>query len=622
MNNSLYPKYYLFPDYGDEGGGGGDESTYEDTSGDVPADVLAGAADIPGVPAMYTGAVQATNYISPVSVLETGTVTGVVETSVSNTNVLRIDTPLREVVPGTRVVGPGIRLNTTVVSVDHATNSYTLNQVVDTIPDFTWILFTIPKDKFIYKMNIYKDLDGYTVKDIPAGGGFRKIEILGTPGAMFSLTIDKGDDCAMLTRNNVRIPGGSGKIGKYSFVQRFPPTTSEKTYDIQLAPSADVKLSGSIPITTPTYSIKQYVNPIVTFTNKTTIAVDIPTVTTTRGSAGTYASNTRNYATSTKSTLEDYGDVSISWTIDRSEGASGYLYVKKQPSLSDWSNNVDITKTIRSTQEGDRIKVEPHTVDIKKGMEFEGSVSISKLLTSSKYVTDCKTPSSSLVLNNVDDLEVGMVVKGSDINKLVRITAIDEGCKEITISSEEVISNSSILTFSRNYRGTVEEVIDNNYLILLGLGKVLSGTTLEFRDTLSTVISSNLSSTSGVYSPVISGTINVSRFGKENITFTQDLDNILTYTPNAHDQSIRVTKNTLVEINVLAPDTDKNYRVKTPIKVTDPSHGALSGSDFAAGIGTIDYTPTTGFTGEDSFTFKVNDGTTDSDTKTIYLTVK
>ena len=62
--------------------------------------------------------------------------------------------------------------------------------------------------------------------------------------------------------------------------------------------------------------------------------------------------------------------------------------------------------------------------------------------------------------------------------------------------------------------------------------------------------------------------------------------------------------------------------MKTPTKVTDPSNGALSGSDFAAGIGTIDYTPTTGYVGPDSFTFRVNDGTTNSDTKTIYITVK
>ena len=484
--------------------------------------------------------------------------------------------------------------------------------------------YIVPKDKFIYKMNIYKDLDGYATRDIPASGSFREIEIFGTPGAMFSLTIDKGDGCSMLTSpmNNVRIPEGSGKIGKYSFVQRFPPTTSEKTYDIQLTPSADVKLGSNIPITTPTYSIKQYVNPIITFTNKATIAVDIPTVETRRGNTDAYANKILNRAASVNSTLDDYGNVSISWTINRSEGASGYLYVKKQPSSSDWSNDVDVTKTILNTQEGSRIKVEPHTVDIKEGMFVSGAISINKLLISSEDVTDCKTPSNSLVLFDVDDLEVGMTITSSDINKLVRITAIDEGCKKITISSEEVISNNSILTFINSYVGTVEGVVDHNYVNILGSTKWLGGTTLVFSAVSSTSINSNLLSTSGVYSPVISGTLNVVRFGRENVTFTQDLDNILTYTPNAHDQSIRVTENTLIEINVLAPDTDENYRVKTPSIVASPSNGSLSGSDFAAGVGTIDYTPTTGYTGPDSFTFKVNDGTTDSDTKTIYLTVK
>jgi hypothetical protein len=482
---------------------------------------------------------------------------------------------------------------------------------------------TTSRDKKIYKINIYKDLDGYATKHIPADGAVREIEVLGTSGATFSLTIDKGDGCSMLTSpiDNVTIPGENGKIGKYTFIQRFPPATSEQTYDIQLTPSADVKLGGGIPITTPTYSIKQYVNPVVTFTNKSATGnANIPTVITVRGKAGTYASSTLSYGTSTRSTLDDYGDVSVSWTMNRTK--SGYLYVKKQPSLNDWSNNVDIIKTIFNTQEGSRIKVEPSTIGIKEGMRFTGRAFISKLLISSEGVTSCEIPSDLLILNNVDDLEVGMVVTSGDIKKFVSIIAVEENCKKITISSKEVISNSSILIFTKRYYGVVKEVINNNYIEILRSIKLLTGSTLAFSDEFFTTIKSDLSFTSGTISSVVSGTVKVLKFGKENVTFTQDLDNILTYTPNAFDQTIAVSKDTLIEIDVLAPDTDENYRVKTPAIVTSPSHGALGGSDFAAGIGTLDYTPTTGFTGADSFTFKVNDGTTDSDTKTIYLTVK
>ena len=140
MNNSLYPKYYLFP-YGDEDGGeSGDtgEDTSGDTSGDTPGDT-SGGAYVTGVPA------SSARYVSPVSVTTTGTVVGIVETSMGNGNVLRLTTPLRAIVPGTRVEGPGIPPNTTVVSVNHETNSYTLNQAVDTILDYTGISFVIPR---------------------------------------------------------------------------------------------------------------------------------------------------------------------------------------------------------------------------------------------------------------------------------------------------------------------------------------------------------------------------------------------------------------------------------------------------------------------------------------------
>ena len=564
MIDSLYPKYYLFAAYGDDDEGGGGEEEQESES--PPSDLPFYPEDYPPIP--------------PTSL-----------------------TPPPPVTPVTPV-----------------TPTPTAIPYIPPAP----IASTVSRDKKIYKINIFKDIDGYANKNIPPDGAVREIEVLGTPGATFSLTIDKGDGCSMLTSpiDSVTIPGENGKIGKYTFIQRFPPATSEQTYDIQLTPSADVKLGGSIPITTPTYSIKQYVNPVVTFTNsKTDVAVDIPTVTTVRGNVGTYTSSNLNYATSTASTTDDYGDVSISWTIDRSEGESGYLYVKKQPALADWSNNVEVTK-VAGKQEGNKIKLEPHTVDIEDGMVFTGDVSISKLLVSSEYVTSCEPSSNSLVLFDVDNLKVGMSVTGDDIDRSVYITAVEEDCKKITISRKEVISNNSLLTFVGRYYGIVEEVIDHDYIKTVSPMKFFTKTTLIFNHGSSTIISSDLSSTSGVTSPVISGTMKVLNFGKDNITFTQDLDNILTYTPNAFDQNITVSKNTLVEIDVLAPDTDENFRVKTPTKVTDPSNGALSGSDFAAGIGTIDYTPTTGYVGPDSFTFRVNDGTTNSDTKTIYITVK
>ena len=50
--------------------------------------------------------------------------------------------------------------------------------------------------------------------------------------------------------------------------------------------------------------------------------------------------------------------------------------------------------------------------------------------------------------------------------------------------------------------------------------------------------------------------------------------------------------------------------------MTPPAHGALSGSGP-----TFTYTPAQDFNGADSFTFKVNDGSHDSNTSTVNITV-
>ena len=483
----------------------------------------------------------------------------------------------------------------------------------------------IPDKKKIFCVNIFKSPDGnVTEKDIPVDGDIRKIEVAGTPGSTFSLDITKSDGCSILTDtiNNAIIPG-EGIFGKYTFIQRFPATTKEETYEINLTPSADVQLAKCVPITTPTYSLAQYAGSVVTFTNTATINITIPTATTLKGLVNKPAGNISTSSTSTGVSESDYGDVSISWTIERSGETEGYLYVKKQPSIDDWSDDVSIIRTVLDEQDSDHIKIEPHTIDIESGMSFTGEKTIKKIVFACEDCTDCDKSNSSLKLDSIDGLEVGMTITSDYVKNSTFITEVDEGCKKITISSKEIIKPSSILTFTKLYAGSVVEVLNHKHIKIDSVTKFIGGVKLTFNDVYTTTLSNiSLSSTSGTISPVISGKITVQKFGKKNITFTQDLDNILTYTPNAYDQTVQVVEDTLKEIDVLALDKDENYRVKTPSIVTNPTRGSLSGSDFAAGIGTIDYTPTTGLIGNDSFTFKVNDGTTDSDTKTVYITVK
>ena len=68
---------------------------------------------------------------------------------------------------------------------------------------------------------------------------------------------------------------------------------------------------------------------------------------------------------------------------------------------------------------------------------------------------------------------------------------------------------------------------------------------------------------------------------------------------------------------LLANDTDANSDALTAIKVSNPFNGTVTVNPD----GSFTYTPNTGFTGIDSFTYKTNDGTADSNVAIVSFTV-
>jgi len=84
--------------------------------------------------------------------------------------------------------------------------------------------------------------------------------------------------------------------------------------------------------------------------------------------------------------------------------------------------------------------------------------------------------------------------------------------------------------------------------------------------------------------------------------------------PTAKPGSITLDEDTSITIALEGDDPDGdtlNYSI-----VRKPSHGTLSGT-----APKLTYTPETNFNWLDSFTFKVNDGTTDSETEAVLITV-
>jgi Ca2+-binding RTX toxin-like protein len=84
--------------------------------------------------------------------------------------------------------------------------------------------------------------------------------------------------------------------------------------------------------------------------------------------------------------------------------------------------------------------------------------------------------------------------------------------------------------------------------------------------------------------------------------------------PVAYDLSIAGDEDTPLELVLPASDPDND--ALSYIIVTGPSHGTLSGTGA-----NLVYTPDANYNGPDSFTFKVNDGTYDSNVATVTITV-
>ena len=87
--------------------------------------------------------------------------------------------------------------------------------------------------------------------------------------------------------------------------------------------------------------------------------------------------------------------------------------------------------------------------------------------------------------------------------------------------------------------------------------------------------------------------------------------------PVANNQAVNVIQNTATPITLSA--TDPNNNPLTYSIVTQPSHGSVTPT--TPGGPSRTYTPTNSYLGPDSFTFKANDGTVDSNTATVSINV-
>jgi uncharacterized protein (DUF2141 family) len=90
------------------------------------------------------------------------------------------------------------------------------------------------------------------------------------------------------------------------------------------------------------------------------------------------------------------------------------------------------------------------------------------------------------------------------------------------------------------------------------------------------------------------------------------------HAPKAANVSLTTTAGTAKSGQFQASDQDNNKLTYSIVK--KPAHGTVKITD--ANKGTFTYTPSSGFTGTDSFTYKANDGSLDSNTAKVTVTVQ
>lgn len=509
------------------------------------------------------------------------------------------------------------------------------------------ITYAKPVEKIIRVFSINEER-----KDIEKKGEVRTITIKGTPSSRFSITIKDSSDCSILEKaiDFVFI----GIDGVYTFDQKFPSiesaegsSKSKETYTIKIIPAADVKLaravgeSGENADIPDTITLNQYADVTITLARSFTasdiggnIAVTDPSTSVT-GKAKSKNSGSRN---------------SYALTVSESSAADGYFYVKNSSFVNNISTNTVIKKRLNRA-EGEtgligELILDPLTTrtetsiegddfitgDLQTGMKIYAKSEYTKKvwanLDKDGNILDyekCKNETPHKIkLLNTNDLFEGMIVKADGL--LVNTIKSVDCDKTITLERPEGIKKDTVLTFKKEWHAKIIEVIsnENNGKSRVRLNRsvdIPNNTEIEFEDNGNVVLGNMKTSGGGSDEVVLTSYVDVTRFGTKSTTYTLNLDNIITRKPNAYDQNVNIKKNSSgYAIDMIKHDRDANRTSKTGTVVQSPSYGSVG--SYNATRDTFTYTPNNGFTGEDSFTFTMSDGTNASEEKRIRITVK
>jgi|21_taG_2_1085346.scaffolds.fasta_scaffold19209_1 hypothetical protein len=476
---------------------------------------------------------------------------------------------------------------------------------------------------------------------IDANGSKRGIRISGQVGAKFSLTIKDSSNRNILEDylNNVVIP----KSGTYTLTQAFPAFESNnftrvdntETYTITISPGAFTSFDKDV---TTSYEILQYPDPTITITSDATIDTNAWGITasvsgadaTLKGKAMRLAETIpNNFTTSSSSTYtKRFGEILYNITVPAS---SGRLYISKTPNIvTDLKKSTDVKRVLAEDKGNKKTIVLTTPPDepsqflntVKEGMTYRGSYVYTKLFDSNITDSDGRGFSDKIKLNNIENLVVGMVITGENVKGLTTIISIDSDT-DITISLKQKLTSFDQLTFTKKFIGKIDTIDAEGNITTDSKEVIAKNANITLTNDTTSIHGKVNATGSGSATITLSGTYQVRKFGKEDVTFTQTLGNFITAIPNAHTQYITTTKDTPVTFDLLALDTDLDKGNKTPTwEAQDyPLHGTINASSWTAGVGTTIYTPHTGYTGTDKIYFYTSYSGQISARTPIYITI-
>jgi uncharacterized repeat protein (TIGR01451 family) len=198
--------------------------------------------------------------------------------------------------------------------------------------------------------------------------------------------------------------------------------------------------------------------------------------------------------------------------------------------------------------------------------------------------------------------------------------AVDIGAFEAQVSVEDIADRATNedtpLSFSFNVGDaslitTITATSSNQTLVPNANLNITGGGSTR---TLQITPASNLSGTT-----TITVTVNGNNAQSMSDTFVLTV-NAVSDAPVALNDSYSTAENNALSVSalgVLANDTDIDSANLTAVLVSNPANGTVALSPNGA----FTYTPNAGFSGTDSFTYKANDGTSDSNVATVTIAV-